>query len=295
MGQTAPLSIATDFRKGTGSPEYSLHQISQAGFTHIHWCHHSATDFYYSHFEINQIGSWLHKYNLQLLDLHGPLGIEKNWIAKEPYVQLAGIELVKNRIDMTEALGGKSVIMHMPAEPSDQHRSKAYWRRVQYALDTLMPYAQTRHVQIALENLYYPKNNFLTLQQIFKLYPSPFLGLCYDSGHGNILEDGVLWLEKLKDRLLAVHLNDNHGKKDEHLPIYHGTVNWSGVARILSQSSYRSPLTLEIQMKNTAYATEDALLQESYRTGTLLTTATEKCLYEGSMLSERDNEIPIIL
>ena len=39
------LSITTDYAKDTGDPSPYLKRIADAGFSHIHWCHHWSTDF----------------------------------------------------------------------------------------------------------------------------------------------------------------------------------------------------------------------------------------------------------
>jgi hypothetical protein len=34
------LAITSDYAKSTGCPEPHLRQIAEAGFSHVHWCHH---------------------------------------------------------------------------------------------------------------------------------------------------------------------------------------------------------------------------------------------------------------
>ena len=41
------LSMSTDYAEDTGSPELQLRRIAEAGFTHVHWCHHWDDDFLY--------------------------------------------------------------------------------------------------------------------------------------------------------------------------------------------------------------------------------------------------------
>src|SRR5437867_2440189 len=108
------LSITTDFARDTGNPEPYLCEIAEAGFSHIHWCHHWNTDFMYCAAEIDQIGVWLKALHLQLLDIHASDGREKNWTSEREYERLAGVELVRNRIDMASALGADAIVMHVP-------------------------------------------------------------------------------------------------------------------------------------------------------------------------------------
>ena len=90
------LSLTTDYATvDRGNPSPYLRRIADAGFTHIHWCHHWNTDFVYSRPEIEQIGRWLDEYGLKLLDLHASVGPEKNWYSTNEWERQAGVELVQ--------------------------------------------------------------------------------------------------------------------------------------------------------------------------------------------------------
>ena len=95
---------------------------------------------------------------------------------------------------------------------------------------------------MALENV---RNN-QTLVQLLDTIPSPMLGLCYDSGH-DFVWSGKPYdlLKRYGDRLFAVHLHDNRGREDEHLPIGEGDVNWETVRQGIGDSAYAGSFTLE--------------------------------------------------
>ena len=68
-----------DFFNGIGNPKPYLRKIADAGFTHLHWCHHWRSDFFYEEPEMAEIGKQLDEYGLQIADIHGSEGIEKFW------------------------------------------------------------------------------------------------------------------------------------------------------------------------------------------------------------------------
>ena len=39
--------------------------------------------------------------------------------------------------------------------------------------------------------------------------------------------------EPLKNLVAGVHIHDNHGEKDEHLPPYEGTIDWTAAVKLL--------------------------------------------------------------
>jgi len=258
------LSITTDYFKGIGNPEPYLKKISEAGFTYIHWCHEWNTDHIYSESEINKIITWLEKYNLKVLDLHSSEGKKNNWISKNESFRTAGVELVKNRIHMANKLSCEVIILHFKREPSNESEKQKYWDILHKSLNEIKPYAQKRNVKIALENN--SNEDSEEIKKLFSEYDSNFLGLCYDSGHGNI-GNGLNILKELKDRLISVHLHDNDGKTDQHKLLFSGTVDWNKLAKILVKSSYKKCISLEVSMKNSNITNEAIFLSKAYTTG----------------------------
>ena len=100
------VAFATNFLESTGSPVFQLKMIAEAGFTHVHWCHHWNTDFLYGKYEIEQCSKWLKEFGLRLTDIHGSDGQEKSWYSPVEYQRKAGVELVLNRLQMMDAMGG---------------------------------------------------------------------------------------------------------------------------------------------------------------------------------------------
>jgi len=64
------------------------------------------------------------------------------------------------------------------------------------------------------------------------------LGFILDVGHANTNGNLEKFLE-LKEKVIHVHVHDNHGERDEHLPVGNGTVPWEKVARALHDYSGR--------------------------------------------------------
>jgi sugar phosphate isomerase/epimerase len=242
-------SISTDYLSDVGNPEESLKLAGEAGFSHVHWCHQWNTDFVYTNSEIKQIKKWLDEFGLKLLDLHGSVGKEKNWFADVEYQRLAGVELVKNRIDMTAELGGDAVVMHIPTWNREEEALKQNVNNLRRSLDELYDYSISRNIKIAIENI--PNDDFIVIKSLLNDYSAEFLGLCYDSGHGNIGKcEGLKFLEQVKDRLVCIHLHDNDGESDQHKNPFYGTVNWAEVMKVIRESSYDKPLNLEVGFKN---------------------------------------------
>jgi sugar phosphate isomerase/epimerase len=261
------LSVATDYVKESGCPEPYLKRIAEAGFSHVHWAHHWRTDFVYSDHEIEQIAKWLRDFGLELNDLHASAGVEKAWVSPLEYERLAGVELVQNRIDMTARLSSDVIVMHIRREPEDREENSLFWTQVQRSLDAIEPYARARGVRIAIENLY--PDSFGTIEKILSRYGSDYVGLCYDSGHGNldICSDGLDHLEKLNDRLISMHLSDNDGTDDQHNLLFSGKVDWERLAGMIAESSYSKCVNMEITLLHSGIEDVGAFLEKAFQTG----------------------------
>jgi len=261
----AALSLTSDYATSTGCPQPYLQRIAEAGFTHVHWCHHWCTDFLYADCEIEQIARWLAEFGLAVTDLHASAGAEKRWTSPRDYERLAGVELVANRIRMAGRLGSDVVILHLIGLPDDPAQQGAFWDRVWASLDDLAPVAAGAGVRIALEN-----GHFDQLEACLGRYGADFLGLCYDCGHGNMIPDGLDRLEAVRDRLISIHLHDNDGQNDQHLPPFRGTVDWPRLMDILARSAYARWISMEATMANIGSDDEAAFLAETFQAGTRL-------------------------
>ncbi len=270
---TAPMtSIATDYQQSTGSPHRYLQAIAAAGFTHIHWCHQWNTDFLYSAPEIDQIERWLDELGLRLTDTHASSGREKRWASVREYERLAGVELVTNRIEMTARLGGDVLVLHMPAELNETAPEFDYWAPVRRSLEAIEQSCRATGVRIALENLG-AKESWGAIETVLSDYPPEFVGLCYDSGHGNISGDGLDRLAEHTDRLLALHLHDNDSTGDQHRLPFMGTVDWERLAGLIARSSYRKWVNLEVSQQRSGYEDEAAFLRKAHDIAGQLTEA----------------------
>jgi len=258
------LSITSDYFTSKGDPLPYLVRIASAGFTHVHWCHHWNTDFLYSESEIRQIARWFEDYGLSLLNLHASQGVEKYYCSFLEYQRLAGVELVQNRIRMAAQLGADVVIVHVPSETGRESRAEVMGP-VRRSMDALVPFARTQGVRIAVENM--ETDDFGMLSTLLQEYDPDWLGLCYDSGHGNIDGRGLDNLEKHRERLIALHLHDNDGVRDQHKIPFTGTVDWPRLAGIIAASRCDRRLNLEVMIQNSGVSDEHEFLRQAHAAG----------------------------
>jgi sugar phosphate isomerase/epimerase len=267
------LSLTSDYFQSFGDPQQYLKRIAEAGFTHIHWCHEWSTDRIYTDEEVCQIQRWFKEYGLKLLNLHGSHGKERFWVSLDEDQRKAGIELVQNRVQMTARLGGEVIIMHIPTTAPPEKRP-ALLVQIRKSLDEIAPFVKERGIRMALENMI--GEDFEMLEMLIPDYDPGFLGFCYDSGHGNMGGKGMLGLEGLKDRLIAIHLHDNDGMGDQHKIPFTGTVDWEALMRMIASSAYGECINLEVLIRDTGLQDEQEFLRQTYQAGERLASMLEK-------------------
>jgi len=98
---------------------------------------------------------------------------------------------------------------------------------------------------IALENVF--EENPDSLKSLLEEIDSTHFRFCFDTGHHHVFGKTPLpiWTETLGVFLGEVHLHDNHGGMDEHLPVGEGNFDFDQFFKLLSQYGLKPIYTLE--------------------------------------------------
>lgn len=101
-------------------------------------------------------------------------------------------------------------------------------RRMAHAAETAEKYG----VDIALENTRFLEYN----QYLYDHVPSERMRFCFDCGHANCFTPGQDPLGRFSDRLVTMHLHDNHGAAagDEHLMPGEGSIDFERLSTRLN-------------------------------------------------------------
>src|ERR1700692_4995551 len=76
----------------------------------------------------------------------------------------------------------------------------------------------------------------------------------FDIGHAHLCDGPAEErIEKcfgpMRDLVARVHLHDNHGEKDEHLPPYAGTIDWPAAVKLLKTTPEGQTLPIVLELK----------------------------------------------
>jgi sugar phosphate isomerase/epimerase len=159
---------------------------------------------------------------------------------------------VDQALIVASELGAEKVVLH-PSFVGGLGRSVPDLVR-RYALESLDAIARQATAwgsRICLENLFDRLTPFSTIQEfeaIFERWPQ--LAMTIDVGHAFIDGRGMAHVLDLirvfGDRLGHVHISDNLGRRDDHLAVGDGDINFRVLISALQRIAYDDTITLEI-------------------------------------------------
>ena len=146
----------------------------------------------------------------------------------------------KKQIDRLQIFHPQVMVAH-PGIPSEEPElAKRQKERCRASLDELAHYCSKKSITLAVENHTHP--HFVEyLMELLAVFDPKDIGICLDTGHPHRIGEDVVEIVKVcKERLIALHCDDNHGKGsiDEHTVPYRGTINWGRVYGALEEIGY---------------------------------------------------------
>src|SRR3989442_8034789 len=240
-----------------------LGKIAEAGFQGIEiFCTRSHFEYTVKP-EIHAMAGALEAQRLQLVSLHAPTSRDLSAMRESgtplPMCEVERVRRVeamdefKRVIDVADDLPYARLILHMGGsrETADPRKRDAAFS----SLEHLILHARHSGVTICVENTLSEMGDPAYLRAFAEETRLNGLRFNFDIGHANLAElPEEERLEKsfspLRELVSSVHFHDNHGEKDEHLPPYHGTIDWAAAIKLLKSAPQTSlPLVLELKEK----------------------------------------------
>jgi len=172
--------------------------------------------------------------------LHAPL--------RDPYA--AGFDIFKDlyrkSIRVSRALGIKSIIMHLEYDRARFPSIEQWFCESKGAWEWIARSSSEDKVEVLIEN--HEETTAEPVVMMIKHLNSPSVGACYDVGHYNVFGD-----KAVKDHLglyegvvvREIHLSDNMGDIDSHLPLGKGDIDFPGLFRSIEAKDIRPVYTIE--------------------------------------------------
>ena len=179
------------------------------------------------------------------ITLHGPY-MDMNPGSADESIRLSTAAMYARVFRVIERLRPKAVVLHAGYHEKKYKGNHELW--LSQSLKTwpaLVSEAERLGTVIAVENIF-EKEPF-TLKLLMDAVESANFGVCIDAGHLRVFSrvDMEEWFRVLGPRIAEVHLHDNHGKHDDHLPLGEGSIDIPRFMRLLAQYATDPVYTIE--------------------------------------------------
>jgi len=176
-----------------------------------------------------------------------------------PGIRQASLQEAMRSLDVAATLQPLKVVLH----PSYMAGMGRLVREVseKYAFESLEAIVEKAHslgLCLCLENMF-PGSQWLVTPEDFIgiLAKFPTINLTLDTGHAHLLdpcdEQCLRFIEMFSDRVGHVHVSDNFGREDNHLPIGAGSTDFPKIAAALKSIGYNDTVTLEVFSRDRDY------------------------------------------
>lgn len=197
--------------------------------------------------QVRAVERYLGHSQLQVVSIHAPFGALLDLSDPNPHHRHAAVAAILTSALALERLGGTLVIVH----PSDleRHRHDARARLADSArsLTTLAEELRDSGLTLLVES---------PLPHLVGGHPDEFawllsqlddsVGVCLDTGHTALGGAWHRFVEVAGSRLRHVHLHDNRGRFDDHLPPGEGILDWTAIKATLHGNGFSGWLMLEL-------------------------------------------------
>ena len=235
------------------SVQEQMRRTADGGFRHVDmnfwdWSHSEKSPFKQPDWRrwVEGIGAAARRMGLAFTQAHAHV---YNFYAFEP--ENPHEEQIRRSIEGAGMLGIPWVVLH-PSQRPDWEDADSLDRMIAenaVYFRGLAMYAQQFGVGLALENMSAAKHGLTTAGQLCRLIEAvgmPNVGACWDTGHAHLSgQDQPASLRELGERLHALHIADNHGATDEHMPPFFGSIDWPPILAALREIGYDGDFTFE--------------------------------------------------
>lgn len=200
-----------------------------------------------------------------------------NLIDPEKSHRIAAMDEVKRALESAEQIPISTCVLHL-GQKDDPWDTRALENSLT-AIEHLKAFAHPLGVRLLIENL---QNEITTPEHILEILRAGHfdrVGVCLDIGHANLSRpENNIGIDEafqlLKPRIAQLHLQDNHGTKDDHLWPGTAAIDWQNAAKQIATLPANTPGILDIA--HDLEETPDSVTKKAGEAFDLLKRTTEQ-------------------
>jgi sugar phosphate isomerase/epimerase len=180
--------------------------------------------------------------------IHAPYA-DMNSAADDPLIRNAVCERLQMTMGWASELEARAVVFH-PGNTTAMERTDPgmAWRLNLETVRRVLESAEERGVQALIENVPDPFPFVMKSADDFSRFFDEVgadARMVLDVAHANIRGETREFIRRFGRRIRHVHVSDNQGDLDTHLPIGEGAIDWEGTLQAIEASGYDGWVTIE--------------------------------------------------
>jgi sugar phosphate isomerase/epimerase len=208
---------------------------------------------YASRDHVTELATFFRSNPLEVWSMHAPLYPDRemgragapavNLLHPEKARRIDAMDEIKRALEVAESIPFSNLVVHL-GEREDGWSP----RTIEYsitALEHLGAFAHPLGVRLLVENLLSDPTSPEHLVEVLRIGHMDSVGVCLDLGHAHISLGIADAIATFNNRIVSVHVHDNHGQKDEHLWPGGGTIDWPTSVKALKSLSALPAIVLE--------------------------------------------------
>jgi len=180
--------------------------------------------------------------------VHAPYA-DTNLSADDDLIRGCILERVRASMRFASELDARCVVVHPGWTTATERFMKGRaWDLNLRSLRWLLRYAEEYGVDMLIENVPGPTPYLLVSAEDFERFYGEMeqpMGMVLDVAHANLNGEVAEYVRRFGDRIRHVHVSDNDGDVDQHLPIGDGGIEWGRVMAQLRGSGFSGWVVVE--------------------------------------------------
>lgn len=161
----------------------------------------------------------------------------------DPKILAATRERLSQTMEVAKIFRPRCIVFHSGYDPWRFHGHEHLW--LQNSVESWKPLvemAERSDLIVAVENAF--EKSPATLLALVEHIGSSHIGHCLDVGHLNVFGDTPIaqWVKTMAPHIVEIHLHDNNGRIDDHLPMGEGNIDFPLLFRLIRRNVKRRPL-----------------------------------------------------
>jgi sugar phosphate isomerase/epimerase len=232
-----------------------LGPVRDAGFDLIEVCSFPAHLDYHNIPDVRRARAQLDSLGVNPVSFHAPFAERIDITSPDAGQRGASVQELIRACEAAAELGCGHMVLHPGPEREGRPPEEEFLERMRHAAESLNLVAARcceLGVRLLLENMlaHLLFGHVRDMMYLLGEIRTCDVGACLDTGHAHLAGEMDIVIQKLSGHLQMVHINDNHGDWDAHLPPGQGGIDWPRVYQELRRVDFHGVLVLELHGGN---------------------------------------------